>query len=139
MVASVHSSPVSAFSTAESDGKYACRYQRLLAQEYDRKLKEAKRKGKIRFNVHETVDGQAIDTHNSQSSLMGRESSTPSVSTSGFNYNDFVAETGQSAASGVESALCFYLHVALHQQFPKTDSLRLIILKYHTYYILDAQ
>lgn len=78
-----------------------CRYQRLLAQEYDRKLKEAKRKGKIRFNVHETVDGQTIDIHTSQSSLLGRETSTPSVSTSGFNYNDFVAETGQSGASGV--------------------------------------
>lgn len=80
---------------------HAYRYQRLLAQEYDRKLKEAKRKGKIRFNVHETVDGQTIDVHTSQSSLLGRETSTPSVSTSGFNYNDFVAETGQSGASGV--------------------------------------
>lgn len=80
--------------------RHECRYQRLLAQEYDRKLKEAKRKGKIRFNVHETVDGQTIDVHASQSSLLGRESSTPSVSTSGFNYNDFVVETGHSAASG---------------------------------------
>jgi hypothetical protein len=38
----------------------ACRYQRLLAQEFDRKLKEARRLGKRRFLINETVDGQAI-------------------------------------------------------------------------------
>lgn len=95
---------------------HVCRYQRLLAQEYDRKLKEAKRNGKIRFNVHETVDGQTIEGHTSQSSLMGGERSTPSVSNSGFNYNDFVTETGHSAASG--------MHVFCHWHQPRPRASR---------------
>jgi hypothetical protein len=81
-----------------ADEPRACRYARLLAQEYDRKLKEARQKGKRRFNVHETVDGQMIDVHASQSSLLGREASTPSVSTSGFNFNEFVAQQGSAGA-----------------------------------------
>jgi len=32
-------------------------YQRLLASEYDRKLKEARSKGRKNFSVHETLDG----------------------------------------------------------------------------------
>jgi hypothetical protein len=82
------------------------RYQKLLAWEYDKKLKAAKAQGKKRFDVNETVDGQTIDLHTSQSSMMmSRESSTPSISNSGFNFNDFVAESTSSIGDGRRGAI----------------------------------
>jgi hypothetical protein len=37
--------------------------------------------------------------------MMGREASTPSISNSGFNYNDFVAESASSMGDGRRGAM----------------------------------
>lgn len=60
-----------------------------VVQEYDRKLKEARLKGKRRFNVHETVDGRQIE-HSIASvpptgASLGRDASTASIASSS-NY-----------------------------------------------------
>jgi len=55
-------------------------------QEYDRKLKEARLKGKRRFNVHETVDGRQIEHSSAQLpptvTSLGRDASTASIASS---------------------------------------------------------
>lgn len=62
-------------------------------QEYDRKLKEARMKGKRRFNVHETVDGHQIEHSAAATPVggasLGRDASTASIaSSSNFQMHD---------------------------------------------------
>jgi hypothetical protein len=52
-----------------------CRFQRLLAHEYDRKLKEAQRKGKTRFSLSETVDGEPLAVNSCSDQSAGSHSS----------------------------------------------------------------
>jgi hypothetical protein len=92
-----------------------CRYQRLLAQEYDRKLKEARRSGKRRFNVNETVDGQHIVTPDyngnpgfasggypsGQLTSNGQFQKDTSSHSAGFNLQEFIRMRSSAEPNGV--------------------------------------
>jgi hypothetical protein len=90
---------------------HACRYQRLLAQEYDRKLKEARRLGKRRFLINETVDGQHITTpdygggaaypqHSGSSIYPPSLKADPSSSSGAFNLQNFIRAQAEGTPSG---------------------------------------
>ena len=90
-----------------------CRYQRLLAQEYDRKLKEARKLGKRRFNVNETVDGERIampdyygTPANGLAPASGKDGS--GSASSAFNLQEFIRMNG-AEASGACAAVSLRL------------------------------